>query len=69
MQPVTDMDTQRENPSGTVTPVAETPPRSVDSPVPANGPGGETVYVPAGSRLAQLWADLKLAARGTRHDY
>lgn len=38
-------------------------------PVPANGPGGETVYVPAGSRLAQLWADLRLAARGTRHDY
>jgi putative MATE family efflux protein len=37
--------------------------------VPANGPGGETVYVPTGSRLAQLWADLKLAARGTRHDY
>lgn len=39
------------------------------NPVPANGPGGETVYVPTGSRLAQLWADLKLAARGTSHDY
>jgi putative MATE family efflux protein len=25
--------------------------------------------VPTGTRLAQLWADLKLAARGTRHDY
>src|SRR5262245_8742427 len=36
---------------------------------PANGPAGETVYVPAGSRLKQLWSDLKLAARGTRHDY
>ena len=55
-----------------VRPVAETPPDRNDAPattVPANGPGGETVYVPAGSRLAQLWADLKLAARGTRHDY
>jgi MATE family, multidrug efflux pump len=39
------------------------------NPVPANGPGGETVYVPPGARLARLWADLKLAARGTRHDY
>jgi len=41
--------------------------------VPANGPGGETVLVPSGTRLAQRvsqwWADLKLAARGTRHDY
>jgi putative MATE family efflux protein len=40
---------------------------------PANGPGGETVYVPSGSRLverlSQMWADLRLAARGTRHDY
>ena len=55
-----------------VRPVAETSPDRNDAPattVPANGPGGETVYVPAGSRLAQLWADLKLAARGTRHDY
>ena len=48
------------------TPVSEsTPPK----PVPANGPGGETVFVPSGSKLAQLWADLKLAARGTTHDY
>jgi putative MATE family efflux protein len=39
------------------------------APVPANGPAGATVYVPSGSRLAQFWADLKLAARGTRHDY
>jgi putative MATE family efflux protein len=39
------------------------------TPVPANGPAGETVCVPAGTRLARLWADLKLAARGTRHDY
>lgn len=38
-------------------------------PVPANGPAGETVYVPSGTRLARLWADLRLAARGTRHDY
>jgi putative MATE family efflux protein len=38
-------------------------------PVPANGPAGETVYVPTGTRLARLWSDLRLAARGTRHDY
>ncbi len=50
-------------------------PRPVDSSgvsrpsVPANGPGGETVYVPTGTRLARLWADIRLAARGTRHDY
>src|SRR5262245_18696549 len=69
MQPVTDMNTQNENPSGVVQPVAEVQPPKVETPVPANGPGGETVYVPSGSRLAQLWADLKLAARGTRHDY
>jgi putative MATE family efflux protein len=50
----------------TQTPVVEP---NQKPPVPANGPGGETVYVPTGSRLAQLWADLKLAARGTRHDY
>jgi len=37
--------------------------------VPANGPAGETVYVPSGTRLSRLWADLRLAARGTRHDY
>jgi hypothetical protein len=36
---------------------------------PANGPGGEREYVPGGSRLAQFWADLKLAARDTTHDY
>ena len=36
---------------------------------PANGPAGETVYVPSGTRLRQFWADLRLAARGTRHDY
>ena len=69
MQPVTDTTTQNENSSQAVTPVTETSPQGNTSPVPANGPGGETVYVPAGSRLAQLWADLKLAARGTRHDY
>jgi putative MATE family efflux protein len=69
MQPVTEMNTQNENPSGVVQPVADVQPPKVDTPVPANGPGGETVYVPSGSRLAQLWADLKLAARGTRHDY
>jgi putative MATE family efflux protein len=69
MQPVTEGHTQHENPVGTVQPVAETSPPKVESPVPANGPGGETVYVPSGSRLAELWADLKLAARGTKHDY
>ena len=51
-----------------VTEIETSPPKN-PAPVPANGPGGETVYVPAGSRLAQLWADLKMAARGTRHDY
>ena len=50
----------------TQTPVVEPNQKPV---VPANGPGGETVYVPSGSKLAQLWADVKLAARGTRHDY
>src|SRR6185503_16365196 len=50
----------------TPTPVVEP---NQQPPVPANGPGGETVYVPSGSKLAQLWADLKLAARGTKHDY
>jgi putative MATE family efflux protein len=70
MSPVTEVNTQHnENPSGAVQPVAETSPPRTNTPVPANGPGGETVYVPAGSRLAQLWSDLKLAARGTRHDY
>jgi putative MATE family efflux protein len=69
MQPVTEINTQHENPSGIVPPVAETSPPQTNTPVPANGPGGETVYVPRGSRLAQLWADLKLATRGTRHDY
>jgi putative MATE family efflux protein len=44
-------------------------PKSVNTPPPANGPAGETVYVPAGSRLAQFWSDLRLAARGSRHDY
>lgn len=38
-------------------------------PVPATGPAGATVNVPSGIRFAQLWADLKHAARGTRHDY
>jgi len=60
--------TPETNTSQTVTPVAETSPPNVPT-VPPNGPGGETVYVPAGTRLARLWADLKLAARGTRHDY
>jgi len=69
MQPVTQSSTQHQNPLGTVPPVAETSPPKVESPVPANGPGGETVFVPTGTRLARLWADLKLAARGTRHDY
>jgi putative MATE family efflux protein len=50
----------------TQTPVVE---KNQKPQVPANGPGGETVYVPTGSKLAQLWADLKLAAKGTRHDY
>jgi putative MATE family efflux protein len=61
-----------ENPFGTAPPVAETPPTSQNTTppaVPANGPGGETVYVPAGTRLGRIWADLKEAARGTRHDY
>jgi putative MATE family efflux protein len=49
--------------------VAETSPPTVGATVPPNGPGGETVYVPAGTRLARMWSDLKLAARGTRHDY
>ena len=69
MKPVTENTRQLEQPSQTVPPVAETSPPHTPTPVPANGPGGETVYVPPGSRLAQLWADLKLAARGTRHDY
>ena len=69
MKPVTENTRQLEQPSQTVPPVAETSPPRTPTPVPANGPGGETVYVPTGSRLAQLWADLKLAARGTRHDY
>src|SRR5688572_8153055 len=49
----------------------QTPPTGENTtpPVPANGPGGETVYVPTGTRLGRLWADLKEAARGTRHDY
>jgi len=50
-------------------PESSASPGAARPPVPANGPGGETVYVPAGTRLARLWADLKLAARGTRHDY
>ena len=61
--------TTETNTSQTVTPVAETSPPKVPTPVPPNGPGGETVYVPSGTRLARIWADLKLAARGTRHDY
>ena len=69
MHPVTDTTTQNENPSQAVTPVTETSAQGSTTPVPANGPGGETVYVPPGNRLAALWADLKLAARGTRHDY
>jgi putative MATE family efflux protein len=44
-------------------------PKPVNTPPPANGPAGETVLVPAGSRLAQFWSDLRLAARGSRHDY
>ena len=68
MHPVTDTTIQHENPSRAVTPVTESPPPNVVT-VPANGPAGETVYVPSGTRLARLWADLKLAARGTRHDY
>ena len=61
-----------ETPYGTAPPVAETPPTGQNTTppaVPANGPGGETVYVPSGTRLERLWADLKEAARGTRHDY
>jgi putative MATE family efflux protein len=54
-------------PEQTIAP-APLPPIPV-TPVPANGPAGETVFVPSGTRLAALWADLKLAARGTRHDY
>lgn len=69
MQPVTEINTQHENPSEVVPPVAETSPPTVGATVPPNGPGGETVYVPAGTRLARMWSDLKLAARGTRHDY
>lgn len=54
--------------------MSETKPKNsaVSPPVvnpPANGPAGETVYVPKGTRLAQWWADLKLAAHGSRHDY
>ena len=70
MQSVTENTEQLEQEQ--VRPVAEAAPAHDTAPahtVPANGPGGETVYVPTGSRLAQLWADLKLAARGTRHDY
>jgi len=69
MKPVTETTTQHENPSQAVSPVTDRPAQGSDVPVPANGRGGETVYVPAGTRLARLWADLKLAARGTRHDY
>ena len=70
MQPVTENTRQLEQEQ--VQRVAETSSQGNTTPVnpvPANGPGGETVYVPTGSRLAQLWSDLKLAARGTRHDY
>jgi putative MATE family efflux protein len=70
MQSVTENTQQLEQDQ--VPTVADNAPQQNESPanvVPANGPGGETVYVPAGSRLAQLWADLKLAAKGTRHDY
>jgi putative MATE family efflux protein len=69
MHPVTNTTNQLEQDQ--VQRVAENAPQP-DTPtqlVPANGPGGETVLVPAGSRLAAIWADLKLAARGTRHDY
>ena len=69
MTSATENTRQHENPSRTVPPVTETPQTGSTTPAPANGPGGETVYVPTGTRLAQLWADLKLAARGTRHDY
>lgn len=69
MHSAADTTIQHENPSPAVPPVAEVPSPRVDAPVPANGPGGETVYVPGGTRLARIWADLKLAARGTRHDY
>ena len=69
MHTVTDTTRPHENSSRAVPPVAETSPPKVETPVPANGPGGETVYVPSGTRLARMWADLKLAARGTRHDY
>ena len=67
MHSATDTTSQLENPPHAAAPVAD---ESKAGPVvPANGPGGETVYVPTGTRLARLWADLKLAARGTHHDY
>jgi MatE protein len=71
MTSVTERTGKNENQSSTVPPVTESPPTGhrTPTPVPANGPGGETVYVPTGTRLARLWADLKEAARGTRHDY
>jgi MATE family, multidrug efflux pump len=71
MTSVTERTGKNENQSSTVPPVTESAPSGnrTPTPVPANGPGGETVYVPTGTRLARLWADLKEAARGTRHDY
>ena len=72
MNATTDKKNHHENPYGTAPPVAAAPPTGEHTnkpPVPANGPGGETVYVPSGTRLGRLWADLKEAARGTRHDY
>ena len=56
MQSVTENTEQLEQEQ--VRPVAEAAPAHDTAPahtVPANGPGGETVYVPTGSRLAQLW--------------
>lgn len=71
MYSVTDTTQQREHPPGVVPPATESPgpPHPQPVAIPANGPAGETVYVPAGTRLARIWADLRLAARGTRHDY
>ena len=70
MTTVTERTRKNENQSS-VPPVTESTPTGTGTlaPVPANGPGGETVYVPTGTLLARLWADLKEAARGTRHDY
>lgn len=71
MSSTTETNIQHENPSQGDPPVVGTMSHGAvaEGPVPANGRGGETVYVPPGTRLARLWADLVLAARGTRHDY